>query len=168
VNEVFDLLVELGADDEALDFPVIFASARDGWSSEDHTELRAGDLRPIFEAIVEHVPPAEATPDEPLRMLVTTLDYSEYVGRIGIGRVFQGTIRSGARVAIVDRDGDEPQGEGGRAQAVRGARARGHGGGRGGRPVRRDRDRGGRHRRHDRRPRRPRGRSPRCAWTSRR
>lgn len=103
VNEVFDLLVSLGASDEVLDFPVVYSSARDGWAvmewpSPGH---ESGDLRPVFEAIIRHVPHPEAYPERPLQMLITSVDYSEYVGRIGIGRVFSGTIRSGQPVVLV-------------------------------------------------------------------
>ncbi|MDX9910311.1 MAG: translational GTPase TypA [Phycisphaerales bacterium] len=109
LDEVFDLLVELGADDHALDFRTVYASGRDGWASDDIDrpleELRAGNLRPIFEAIVQEVPEPKNDASAPLQMLVTTLDYSDYVGRIGIGRVFAGTLRQGQTVALVKRDG---------------------------------------------------------------
>jgi GTP-binding protein len=121
INEVFDLLIELGADDHALDFPIVYASGRAGWSTLDQNQARAAaghqgiipsypdgsraDLRPVFDAIVEHVPAPSDVLDAPLQMLVTTLDYSEYVGRIGIGRVFGGTIRTGQSVAVVKLDG---------------------------------------------------------------
>jgi GTP-binding protein len=107
-NEVFNLLVELGAEEIALDFPVVFASAREGWATTDPDQAfagAAGDLRPLFEAIVRHVPPPRDNPGDPLQMLVTTLDYSDYVGRIGIGRVFAGSIRPGQEVVSVKRDG---------------------------------------------------------------
>ena len=106
VNEVFDLLVELGADDHALDFPVVYASGRDGWATDD-LAVKKDDLRDVFEAIVKHVPPASGDPAAPLQMLVTTLDYSEYVGRIGIGRVFEGTIRTGQQAILMHRDGGQ-------------------------------------------------------------
>ncbi|MCA9278384.1 MAG: translational GTPase TypA [Phycisphaeraceae bacterium] len=104
VHEVFDLLVELGAEDIALDFRTIYASAREGWASNDWREPGT-DLRPILEAIVEEIPAPKFDANAPLQMLVTTLDYSEFVGRIGIGRVFAGTIRKGQRVAMIHRDG---------------------------------------------------------------
>jgi len=110
VNEVFDLLVDLGADDHALDFPVVYASGKGGWAVRDLSELPGdgvGDMRAVFESIVEHVPPATGDPGGPLQMLVTTLDYSEYVGRIGIGRVFNGTVRTGQAVSVLDRHGGE-------------------------------------------------------------
>ncbi|MBL8762782.1 MAG: translational GTPase TypA [Phycisphaerae bacterium] len=104
VNKVFDLLVELGAEEHALDFPVIFASGRDGWASTDWKKPGT-DLRPIFEAVVSYVPAPTDDPAAPLQALITTLDYSDYVGRIGIGRVFAGTLRQSQQVAIVKRDG---------------------------------------------------------------
>ncbi|HVU63088.1 MAG TPA: translational GTPase TypA [Phycisphaerales bacterium] len=118
INEVFDLLVELGMDDEhAMDFPRVFASGRAGWSTMDieAAKTAAGqdalpghpeaNLRPIFDAIVQHVPPPEADAAGPLQMLITTLDYNDYVGRIGIGRVFHGQISSGQQVAVMKMDG---------------------------------------------------------------
>jgi len=103
-GEVFDLLIELGADDHTLDFPLVYASARDGWASMDLAH-ESKDLRPLFETILREAPVAGGDADAPLQMLVTTLDYSEYVGRIGIGRVFNGAIRKGQRVALLKRDG---------------------------------------------------------------
>lgn len=117
INEVFDLLVELGADDHALDFPIIFAAGRAGWSTTDQDAAKAAsgkdhlpadpkaDMRPVFEAILKHVPAPKVNLDKPLQMLVTTLDYNDYVGRIGIGRVFSGEIRAGQQVAVMKMDG---------------------------------------------------------------
>ncbi|MFN0058825.1 MAG: translational GTPase TypA [Planctomycetota bacterium] len=104
LNEVFDLLVSLEASDQALDFPILYGSGRLGWASRD-VEEPATDLRAIFETIIEHVPAPEVQPGEPLQMLVTTIDYSDYVGRIAIGRVSAGSISQGEDVAIVKRDG---------------------------------------------------------------
>ena len=105
VNEVFDLLVELDAADDALDFPVVYSSARDGWASWD-SEQTGESLEPVFDAITEHVPaPRNVDKDAPLQMLVTTLDWSDYVGRIAIGRVFAGTLRAGQDVTVIDRNG---------------------------------------------------------------
>ncbi|MGD9691559.1 MAG: translational GTPase TypA [Phycisphaerales bacterium] len=103
VDEVFDLLVELGAEEMALDFPVVFASARAGWATRDLAQ-KGDDLRPVFEAIVENVPTAGGDADAPLQMLITTLDFSDYVGKIGIGRVFRGKIKTGS-VAVIGREG---------------------------------------------------------------
>ncbi|MDD8044328.1 MAG: translational GTPase TypA [Verrucomicrobiota bacterium] len=100
VDEVFDLLVQLNASDEALDFPVIYASAREGWAVEDlHDERK--DLRPVLECVLRHVPAPHVQPNEPLQLQITTLDYSEFVGRIGIGRVQAGSIRPGMQVTVL-------------------------------------------------------------------
>jgi GTP-binding protein len=109
VNEVFSLLIDLGAEHIAEDFPVVFASARDGWASNDLKE-RGSDMRPVFDAIIRHVPQPTNDHDAPLQMLVTTLDYSEYVGRIGIGRVFAGVIKAGQQIALLERDGGKRTG----------------------------------------------------------
>jgi len=109
VNEVFDLLVEMDAPDEVLEFPVIFASARQGWATLDLNEP-SDSLRPLFEAIVQHVPPPEVgLEDGPGRLQVTTLDYSDYVGRIAIGRVREGTFRRRQRVLVIDREGKQTE-----------------------------------------------------------
>ncbi|MBN2130885.1 MAG: translational GTPase TypA, partial [Sedimentisphaerales bacterium] len=92
-------------DDKALEFPLIFASARDGWAS-DAPETPGSDLRLIFDSIVRHVPPPAADPDAPLQMLVTALDYSDYVGRIAIGRVVSGRLTQGQSVTVINRDGE--------------------------------------------------------------
>jgi len=104
VNEVFDLLVELGAGDEALEFATVFASAKDGWATHD-PDHPGTDLRPAFETIINSVPPARGDRAKPLQMLITALDSSEYVGRIGIGRVYAGRVRQGETVALLKRDG---------------------------------------------------------------
>ncbi|HEX6962971.1 MAG TPA: GTP-binding protein, partial [Lacipirellula sp.] len=107
VDEVFDLLVDLDAPDEVLDFQTIFASARQGWATTD-LDKPSQSLQPLFEAIVGHVP----APDDgrkanlPLQFQVTTLDYSDYVGRIAIGRVHAGTIKKRQRVAVIDHLGE--------------------------------------------------------------
>jgi GTP-binding protein len=108
LSEVFDLLVDLGADDHALDFPVVYTSGKEGWATTDPENLPAGgvgDVHPLFEAIIRHVPAPEFDAAAPLQVLITTLDYSDYVGRIGIGRVFAGTLRCGQNVLTIDRGG---------------------------------------------------------------
>jgi len=108
LDEVFDLLIDLGADDHALDFPTVYTSARDGWATTDENSVPAageGDIHALFDAIIQHVPVPELDAEAPLQALVTTLDYSDYVGRIGIGRVFAGTLRAGEEVAVIDRHG---------------------------------------------------------------
>ncbi|MFG0284146.1 MAG: translational GTPase TypA, partial [Phycisphaerales bacterium JB039] len=104
VGEVFDLLIDLGADDHALDFPVVYCSGRNGWATRDMAHPGT-DLRDIFEAIVNYIPAPDDDADAPLQALITTLDYSDYVGRIGIGRVFAGTLRQGQQIALLKRTG---------------------------------------------------------------
>ncbi len=100
LNAVFDLFVELDADDATLDFPTIYASGREGVATTD-LAVPPTDLRPLYDAILKHVPPPEVEPDKPLQMLVVNLDYSDYVGRIAVGRVFAGKIRKGQRIALL-------------------------------------------------------------------
>ena len=104
VHEVFDLLVELGAEDHALTFPVVFCSGREGWASRELGQKQP-DMRAIFEAIIKEVPAPTADPDGVTQVLITNIDYNDYVGRIGIGRVFSGVIRQGQQVAVIKRDG---------------------------------------------------------------
>lgn len=104
LDEVLDLFIELGADEAALDFPVIYASAVNGWASTQVLEGR-DNVFPLFDTILSHVPAPEVDETAPLQMLVTTLDYSDYVGRIAIGRVFAGTMRAGEQVTVIRRDG---------------------------------------------------------------
>lgn len=108
LTEVFDLLVDLGADDQTLDFCVLYASAREGWATTGLEQPRR-DMRPLLEAIVAHVPPPGGDPDAPVQLLVTTVDYSEFVGRIGIGKVLAGCVEDRGRVAVVDRSGGVTQ-----------------------------------------------------------
>ncbi len=103
LNLVFDLFVELDADDKTLDFPIIYASGRDGIAKRELSEP-GNDIRPLYEAILKHVAPPEADPEAPLQMLVVTLDHSDYVGRIAIGKVVAGKIRKGQRVKVLQRD----------------------------------------------------------------
>jgi GTP-binding protein len=106
VNEVFDLLVDLGADDDALDFPVIYGSGREGWASND-LKVKKDNLRDLFEAIIKYVPAPQMDKTAPLQMLVVTLDYNDYVGRIAIGRVFAGTLKKGESIIVIDRNGKQ-------------------------------------------------------------
>jgi GTP-binding protein len=104
VNEVFDLLVSLGADDESLDFPVVYASAKEGWATTDMAD-KTDNVQAIFEAIINSVPPPKVKKDVPLQMLVTNQEYSDYVGRIAIGKVFAGKITEGQPVTVIDVNG---------------------------------------------------------------
>ncbi len=106
LSELFDLFIELGADDEALEFPTVYTSATQGYATTD-LDQRPDNIFALFDAIIEHVPPPVCRPTAPLQMLVTTLDYSEYVGQIGIGRVFAGTLRADQEVAVIRRDGTQ-------------------------------------------------------------
>jgi len=110
IDQTFDLFDKLGATDEQLDFPVVYCSALNGYAglSADVTE---GDLTPLFETVVTHVPPPEVDPSGPFQMRVSSLDYSSYVGLIGVGRIARGAIRPGQAVAIVDRDGEKRTGK---------------------------------------------------------
>jgi GTP-binding protein len=106
LDEVFDLFVELGADDETLDFPVLYASGRAGiasWSLEEPGK----DIQPVFEALLRHVPAPHGDPDKSLQIQITTIHYNDYVGRIGVGRIYNGIIRSGQQIKIIRRDGKE-------------------------------------------------------------
>ncbi len=99
LDKVFTLFMELGANDEQLDFPVLYACGKDGWASED-LEVKTDNLDSLFKVILEHVPAPLDKDDEPLRMLVTMLDYSSYTGRIGIGRIFQGKVTAGETISM--------------------------------------------------------------------
>jgi GTP-binding protein len=106
LDQTFDLFDRLGATDEQLDFPVVYASALRGFSGLDST-VRDGDMQPLFKTIVEHCPPPDVDADGPLQLQVTLLDYSSYVGAIGIGRIKRGTIKRGMAVTVVARDGKQ-------------------------------------------------------------
>jgi GTP-binding protein len=104
LNEIFDLFIDLDATEEQLDFPVIYAISRDG-VAKLKLEDEGTDLRPLFDAILEYIPAPVGDPAAPLQFQVANLDYSEYLGRIAIGRVFQGTFRIGEEVSICKLDG---------------------------------------------------------------
>jgi GTP-binding protein len=104
LDQTFDLFDKLGASEEQLDFPVIYASALRGFAGYEPDQL-AGDMTPLFETIVQHCPPPEVDESGPLQLQVSQLDYSSYVGAIGIGRIKRGRIRRNSPVAVVSRDG---------------------------------------------------------------
>ena len=106
LDQTFDLFDRLGATDEQLDFPVVYASALRGFAGLDST-VRDGDMQPLFKTIVEHCPPPDVDADGPLQLQVTLLDYSSYVGAIGIGRIKRGTIKRGMAVTVVNREGKQ-------------------------------------------------------------
>ena len=109
VDQTFELFDKLGASDEQLDFPVIYASALQGWAGTDHLERRP-DMSALFEAVLKHVPPPAADSALPLQLQISTLAYNSYVGRIGIGRIRRGSIRPGQTVVL--RHGDDDRGPG--------------------------------------------------------
>ena len=104
LNEVYDLFIDLDAKDDQLDFPVLFANAKAGTAATSADEP-GHSLRPLFEAIVEHVHPPNGDGDKPLQLLVANLDSSDYLGRIAIGRIFNGTVQIGDQVAVAKLDG---------------------------------------------------------------
>ena len=104
VNEVFDLLVRLDANNESLDFPLIYASAKEGWATTD-LDTKTDNMQVVFDTIINKIPSPRADHEAPLQMLVTSQEYSDYVGRIAIGRVFAGQINEGQRVTVIDRQG---------------------------------------------------------------
>ena len=104
LNEVYDLFIDLDATEDQIEFPVLYTNARDGVASGDPA-VRGEDLRPLFDAIVEHVPPPKGDPAAPLQMLVANLDASDYLGRIAIGRIFNGTVKLNDPVTVIKLDG---------------------------------------------------------------
>jgi len=103
INQTFDLFDRLGATDEQLDFPIIYASALEGYASEE-SDVRDGDLDPLFETIVKHVPHPDVDPTGPLQLQVSSLDYDTYTGLLGIGRISRGTISANGPVSVVSPD----------------------------------------------------------------
>src|ERR1700733_5805541 len=104
LDMVFDLFVELGADDETLDFPVLYASGRAGTASWS-LETAGVDIKPVFEALLKHIPAPHGDPEKPLQIRVSSIQYNDYVGRIGVGRIYNGRIKTGQQVTVVKRDG---------------------------------------------------------------
>ncbi|WRF49994.1 translational GTPase TypA [Helicobacter pylori] len=109
VDEVFDLFVAMGASDRQLDFPVVYAAARDGYAMKSLDDEKK-NLEPLFETILEHVPSPSGSVDEPLQMQIFTLDYDNYVGKIGIARVFNGSVKKNESVLLMKSDGSKENG----------------------------------------------------------
>ena len=107
VNQTFDLFDKLGATEEQLDFPVVYASALEGWASLDPNQ-RGGDLKPLFEAILKYVPMRDEDPDAPLQLQICSLDYSSYVGKIGIGRIRRGRLKAAQEVLVLNGPDAQP------------------------------------------------------------
>lgn len=104
LNEVYDLFIDLDATEDQLEFPIVYTNGKAG-IAKLQPEEESDNLRPLFEAILKHIPPPKGDPDHPLQLLVANLDYSDYLGRLAIGRVFNGTLRHGDEVAICKLDG---------------------------------------------------------------
>ncbi|AEN18170.1 translational GTPase TypA [Helicobacter pylori] len=109
VDEVFDLFVAMGASDKQLDFPVVYAAARDGYAMKSLDDEKK-NLEPLFETILEHVPSPSGSVDESLQMQIFTLDYDNYVGKIGIARVFNGSVKKNESVLLMKSDGSKENG----------------------------------------------------------
>jgi GTP-binding protein len=107
INQTFELFDKLGATDEQLDFPIVYASGLNGYAGLTE-DVRGGDMKPLFEAILKYVPVRDDNPDGPLQMQITSLDYSSYVGKIGIGRVSRGRVKAGQDVVVCDGPGATP------------------------------------------------------------
>ena len=104
IDQVFELFDNLGASDEQLDFPIVYASAINGYASLQD-DVREGDMTPLFEAIVAHCPPPQVDPEGPFQMQISNLDYNSYVGAIGVGRITRGVVRPNQAVTVIKRDG---------------------------------------------------------------
>jgi GTP-binding protein len=107
VNQTFDLFDKLGATEEQLDFPVVYASALEGWATREEGQ-KGADLKPLFQAILEYVPMRDENPDEPLQLQICSLDYSSYVGKIGIGRIRRGRIKAAQEVIVMNGPNSNP------------------------------------------------------------
>ena len=106
VDEVLDLFIELGASEDQIEFPVVYASGRDGYASLDPT-VKGENMQPLFDAIMEYIPAPEGDVDEPLQVLFSSLDYDDYIGRIGVGRVQRGRIKRNDSVILCKQDGEQ-------------------------------------------------------------
>ncbi|MEM1059172.1 MAG: translational GTPase TypA [Verrucomicrobiota bacterium] len=115
LDQVFELFLELNATDEQLDFPAVYASARDGyaftdWTGEVSAENRAAGMTAVYEAILKHVPPPAAKPEDPFQLLVANLDYSDYLGRLAFGKIYGGQLRQGDKIVCLRADGSKVKG----------------------------------------------------------
>ncbi|MDO9536331.1 MAG: translational GTPase TypA [Bacillota bacterium] len=110
IDEIFELFLELGANDEQLDFPIIYASARDGWARKE-VEDESTNLKPLFEAIIKHVPPPNVFAEGPFQMLVANLEHDNYLGKYAIGRINRGTVMSGQTIAVIHHNAQVTRGK---------------------------------------------------------
>ncbi len=106
IDEVLDLFIELGADDEQIEFPVVYASAKNGYAYTDENK-ESNNLKPLFETIIKEIPAPKGDKDGPLQLLISNIDYDDYIGRIGVGRVERGTAKYGQNVVLCSPDGKE-------------------------------------------------------------
>ncbi|HEY6138379.1 MAG TPA: translational GTPase TypA [Thermoanaerobaculia bacterium] len=121
VNEVFDLMIELGASDEQLDFPILYAIGRQGIVRNELADAN-DDCRPLFDAVLKRIPPPPGNAGGPLQLLVSAIDYNDYVGRLGIGRIQRGKVRQGEDVILILRDGTHKKGRVSKVTAFEGLR----------------------------------------------
>ncbi len=105
IDEVLDLFIELGADDDQIEFPVVYASGRDGYATFDPDATMGTDLRPLFDTIIKEIDPPKGDPNGPTQVLFSNIDYDDYIGRIGVGRVERGSLKVGQNVALCHADG---------------------------------------------------------------
>ena len=110
LDEVWDLFISLHATDEQMDFPVIYASARDGYAKTDLKHV-SGTMEPLFDAIIKHIPPPRAHAGEGFRLLVANLDYSDYLGRIAFGKIYSGKVNVGDTSVCIHGDGRKSDSE---------------------------------------------------------
>ncbi len=106
IDEIYDLFIDLDADEDQIEFPILYAISRDG-IAKNNLDEESSDLRPLFEQIIKSIPPPKQIRDDTLQLLVANLDYNDYVGRLAIGRIFSGTIRQGETVTVMKRDGGQ-------------------------------------------------------------
>ncbi|MEW6764563.1 MAG: translational GTPase TypA [Pseudomonadota bacterium] len=109
IDQVFDLFDNLGANEEQLDFPIVYASALNGYASLD-SDVREGDMTPLYEAIIKNVSPPDVDPEGPFQLQVSSLDYNSFMGVIGVGRITRGKVKSNSPVKVIDRDGNTRSG----------------------------------------------------------
>ncbi|NLB88559.1 MAG: GTP-binding protein, partial [Syntrophomonadaceae bacterium] len=106
IDELLDLFIDLGADDSQLDFPIVYASAKEGYAKLNLTD-DANNMQPLIDAILEHIPSPSGSQDKDLQIIISSLDYDNYVGRIGIGKIYNGIIKKGQEVVLCNTDGKE-------------------------------------------------------------
>ena len=104
IDDIFELFMKLGATDKQLDFPIFYASGREGWASTK-IDVKGTDVSPLLDGILKYVPAPQADTDKHLQMQITMIDYNNFLGRVGIGRILNGSIKKGQTVLLVNKDG---------------------------------------------------------------